>query len=214
MIELLTVLAIIALLAAILFPVVHQARRKSHATSCLSNLRQIGMAFAMYAQDYEGKFAYGGDPTDIHSDAWDGINESAELKTIRPLPEVLNPYTKSRELWRCPADTGFTHTGPGESFPLDAFPSSYTRYGMSYYYRTAFALGQHPFGTLMMFDAAPPHQERGPSEIGYLYDGSGKWHGGGFSDQYRYNALHLDGHVKTLNREKYENQWAMHYQRP
>ena len=54
LIELLVVIAIIAILAAILFPVFAQAREKSRQAVCSSNMRQIGIAYLMYASDYDG----------------------------------------------------------------------------------------------------------------------------------------------------------------
>src|SRR5438067_4092607 len=53
LIELLVVIAIIAILAAILFPVFAQVREKARMTSCLSNMKQIGMALDMYVQSYD-----------------------------------------------------------------------------------------------------------------------------------------------------------------
>ena len=63
LIELLVVIAIIAILAAILFPVFAQAREKARSASCLSNLKQMGLAWMMYAQDYDEKFPFA-DPGD------------------------------------------------------------------------------------------------------------------------------------------------------
>ncbi len=58
LIELLVVIAIIAILAAILFPVFARAREKARQASCLSNLKQLGLAMLMYVQDYDGVFPY------------------------------------------------------------------------------------------------------------------------------------------------------------
>src|SRR5260370_12400437 len=55
LIALLVVIAIIAILAAILFPVFAQARDKARAASCLSNMKQIGLALNMYLEDYDQK---------------------------------------------------------------------------------------------------------------------------------------------------------------
>ena len=56
LIELLVVIAIIAILAAILFPVFAQARDKARQTSCLSNMKQLGLGEMMYIQDYDETF--------------------------------------------------------------------------------------------------------------------------------------------------------------
>ncbi|MDX1932938.1 MAG: DUF1559 domain-containing protein [Capsulimonadales bacterium] len=109
LIELLVVIAIIAILAAILFPVFAQAREKARAITCLSNMKQIGLAALMYIQDYDERF-----PSNA------GVN---------PDPEAPNegdwgkdfwmfhfyPYIKQRagniqqkggSIFNCPSDTG------------------------------------------------------------------------------------------------------------
>jgi prepilin-type N-terminal cleavage/methylation domain-containing protein/prepilin-type processing-associated H-X9-DG protein len=65
LIELLVVIAIIAILAAILFPVFAKAREKARQTKCVNNLKQIGMATSMYAQDYDGYMFVKSTPPDI-----------------------------------------------------------------------------------------------------------------------------------------------------
>lgn len=97
LIELLVVIAIIALLAAILFPVFGRARENARRTSCLSNLKQIGLATQQYLQDYDGLwpltyFNIDGDPG--------AANQPYEAGWAYN----LTPYTKSRQLFRCPSD--------------------------------------------------------------------------------------------------------------
>lgn len=59
LIELLVVIAIIAILASILFPVFGTARERAKQISCLSNIKQIGMAIRLYADDSDGTFPNG-----------------------------------------------------------------------------------------------------------------------------------------------------------
>ncbi len=93
LIELLVVIAIIAILAAILFPVFGRARENARRTSCQSNLKQLGLGFIQYAQDYDEKFPGNGElgffPTGQHM-TWD-------LVTL--------PYTKSTQILTCPSDS-------------------------------------------------------------------------------------------------------------
>src|SRR5881409_3913127 len=70
LIELLVVIAIIALLAAILFPVFARARENARKSSCLNNIKQIGLELAQYTQDYDELLirAWGGGPTNVATD--------------------------------------------------------------------------------------------------------------------------------------------------
>lgn len=107
LIELLVVIAIIAILAAILFPVFAQARAKARATSCLSNTKQVGLAFHMYTQDYDEVL-----PSVFRNLPGGGPSVDAYM--------VLVPYVKSIDLWFCPerTDTGCGGpTGPGTVNP-------------------------------------------------------------------------------------------------
>ena len=104
LIELLVVIAIIALLAAILFPVFAQAREKARQTACLSNLRQIGLGFAMYVQDYDELLP---DRRDLKISLPGGWKPWTSWPTSDPRAAwaavVLEPYTHDYAIWTCPS---------------------------------------------------------------------------------------------------------------
>src|SRR5579871_1840442 len=87
LIELLVVIAIIAILAAILFPVFAQAHEKARAISCLSNVKQLGLSFAMYSQDYDEKNPNGVNWYYPGGNGWAG---------------QVYPYVKNLQIYTCP----------------------------------------------------------------------------------------------------------------
>jgi len=108
LIELLVVIAIIAILAAILFPVFAQAREKARQSSCMSNLKQLGLANLSYSQDYDEAFVMG-----VQS-SWYAVT----------WPVLIQPYVKAdpTTVFRCPDDpvgikpAGLDWAGPRISY--------------------------------------------------------------------------------------------------
>lgn len=203
LIELLVIIAIISLLAAIIFPVFASVRAKARQTVCVSNLHQIGLAVAMYAQDTNDIVPFGGDAVDVNTDTWQtyasGIYwEQAQQLQYHPLVEVLEPYVRDKNVWHCPADTGFNTPDFSGSVIFAAHPSSFEQYGNSYGYRTELAFRQVSLSGMVAYDVTPPFAVHGASEIDLLDDLSGAWHGGSKSTSERFNVLMGDGHVKTL----------------
>ncbi|HLV80802.1 MAG TPA: prepilin-type N-terminal cleavage/methylation domain-containing protein [Chthonomonadaceae bacterium] len=106
LIELLVVIAIIAILAAILFPVFAQAREQARKTSCLSNLKQIGLATMMYVQDYDETFMW---------QPWPGQQcPDWYLPICQPqygFWDTLQPYVKNQGLFSCPSNSDPYYNG-------------------------------------------------------------------------------------------------------
>jgi prepilin-type N-terminal cleavage/methylation domain-containing protein len=105
LIELLVVIAIISILAAILFPVFARARDQARKTTCTSNLRQIGLGFSLYVQDYDEAFPNTNDPYLYAGRRWRwpimsylGIGQKQQQASI-------NAASGSPAILICPSDT-------------------------------------------------------------------------------------------------------------
>ena len=90
LIELLVVVAIIAILAGLLLPVLGKARESGRNAACISNLRQMGLGFALYADDFDGHLP------DIRTWLW---RTRGDMRG-----GDLFPYVRSADVYVCPTD--------------------------------------------------------------------------------------------------------------
>lgn len=151
LVELLVVCGIIAVLLAILLPLLSVARSRSKRVSCAAQLRDVGHQFQMYLNDSKGR-----------------LPRVNPLPSVRPplnglasIYQTLEPYTKgSRGVWHCPADR---ITEPTDGAP-DGFDAYFDREGGSYVYHeflNAFAVDVARGLINRMFrDAIDEHQRR------------------------------------------------------
>lgn len=217
LIELLVVIAIIAILAAILFPVFSAVREKARQSTCISNLKQIGQAMLMYANDYDEVFV-----------TWDSCRHAGSAGGVYwPYWNyAVDPYIKGqtgalerRGIWVCPSAI---RLGPANMtyaynyLRLGYFTTLTTGY-LGYANRPAsLAELQDPTSTLMVSDGLelgrPPY---GVQIHGYPDMVTAPHHHGGNIGYYGTARIPMaqdpnglssvvwcDGHVKPMMRKK------------
>lgn len=182
LVEMLVVIGIIAILAAMLFPVLARARARARQATCTSNMRQLATAFELYLVDWDdtypgatngmsGSGTYGGwvwyaqfgTPTEGYYDLARGS---------------LFPYVKNEQVYSCPDDP----IRSGLSYELNGF----LRW-------RPMAVVTSPAETLLLI----PEDDHGTANDGYFDVPAGDWpcrnHNEGV------NLAHTDGHVKWRN---------------
>lgn len=179
LIELLVVIAIIAILAAILFPVFAKAREKARQASCLSNVKQLGLAFMQYAQDYDESLPVGQE-----------VSWSATVGQSGFFGNGVMPYVKNSQIFVCPS---MPTVNLGTWRNIGYLPTSYG-YNKMLDTGRAMAAFQNPAQTVIMMDARNAWLD----SVGAIYDrvGDGDYGGPTLFHNDGCNVGYLDGHAK------------------
>jgi prepilin-type N-terminal cleavage/methylation domain-containing protein len=105
LVELLVVIAIIAILAAVIFPVFGRAKDAAKRVSCLSNMRQVGVALMMYTSETDDRMP---DRRDLKQSlgyrpwtSWPPSDPRTGWAAV-----VLEPFAREKDIWSCPAIVG------------------------------------------------------------------------------------------------------------
>ncbi len=135
LIELLVVIAIIAILAALLLPALARAKESAKATQCLSNLKQLQLAYHMYCDDFHDLVPPNtGSAQEGAVTSWIGLSDAqVDATTTNIQGGMLFPYNRSAGIYICPSDTLLIQW-PGPNPVAGAYPQTRT-------YTVDFALG-------------------------------------------------------------------------
>jgi len=125
LIELLVVIAIIAILAGLLLPVLGKARMKGQGIYCMNNLKQLQVAWFMYADDHQGRL-----PPNVGGNYGNWVGGSMELGAVPVgadstnifllvdrVRSVMGPYIQNPNIFRCPADKSRVTVGRDAAHP-------------------------------------------------------------------------------------------------
>jgi prepilin-type N-terminal cleavage/methylation domain-containing protein/prepilin-type processing-associated H-X9-DG protein len=166
LIELLVVIAIIAILAAILFPVFAQARDRARSASCVSNLKQVGTAWMMYAQDYDERF-----PVAQPLNVWDNCATMKDRGAFGGwIGNLLMPYTKNEAVFKCPSNPRLNNVNYGTGCaPGNDEALAKQRYGIQFLF-TSYAYNYVALWNRGMADLPRPADQLA------IYDGINAWH--------------------------------------
>lgn len=157
LIELLIVIAIVAILAALLLPVVAKSREHGRSAACLSNLRQIGIALQLYTQDHDDKMP-------VMYDALLSTN-SSPLTNSATIDLVLSNYLGNVRVLRCLSDNKRLFEQTGSSYAWNSLVN-----GQDAEHLEVFAIPFNPHNIPLVFDKEAFHSAIGNGRgVNYLY---------------------------------------------
>lgn len=177
LIEMLTVIAILSLLAAILFPVFSRVRENARRSSCANNLKQVSLAMFQYTEDYDSRMPQ---------------NYSSGPR----LPMRLDSYLKSRSVWKCPSSLA----------PGDEWNGADSDWAVGYGFNAAWLFSATPAAIAKPSETVlfgENYWAGGPGGCDVVYPTSGipGWSMG--VPAYRHlgttNVAFVDGHVKAMS---------------
>ena len=157
LIELLLVIAIIGILAALLLPVLGRTKESARATACLSNLHQVGIALQLYVQDNNNKLPV---MRDVSTDP-----AVAATNTFPAIQNVLAPQLGNTNVLRCPSDARNFFELTGSSYSWNSLLNGEDADHLKVF-NIQFAPQQIP----VVFDKEDFHKARGANKaVNYLY---------------------------------------------
>ena len=227
LIELLVVVAIISLLAAILFPVFARARESARRASCMSNLRQLGMGMVMYVQDNDEIYpprsidVWGGTPslnngcTDLpgcYFKTWGGSNYNHYFAW----QDSIFPYVKELNAYNCPSQSSTTYGGYGYSSAVNGYRADWYHSPAHPRIPAHIASFTHPSSTVVLMDCAEGgcsfanptdnYKERTPTDKRFLphFEGATFTFADGHVKWYKWRS----GPAKTGYTNPYWDPWS------
>jgi prepilin-type N-terminal cleavage/methylation domain-containing protein/prepilin-type processing-associated H-X9-DG protein len=204
LVELLTVITIVGVLAGILIPVISSARSRANSAACMGNLRQIGVAMQLFAKANHNNLPK---PLDRTQSEW---QKQTWMYQINPYLENRGEQSTADRMalcfggvFHCPGKPDWSLDGPTDDYRISYGMSTFDKENAGMASREIarnLNIFQEPARTMLVMDRAtftaagnPAQQPPYMPNNRYIYrDAVGLWHGG--ND----NVLFLDGHVEAL----------------